>query len=675
MKTMASRTRIFPIAFALSVTLALLFMWSAGPAEARPAQCFGQKIDRVVKGANKTVRLKFKQVAWVEGENITVIGKPYSVICAGAGRQVIFAGKGTSRTDAGPGNDKIVIHPKSNNNRAYGGLGNDEIIGSNGHDFIYASPKKVGRGVADTDRVSGGGGNDRIYDYGGENNRLSGGTGSDSMYSLGTAVSELHGGNGTDFLYANGGKSKSGVIEKLFGEQGNDKLRADRKPNNGPAYLDGAEGDDKMTGSNSSDILIYNSGIKTLKGLGGDDLFVTSGRGLGKIDGGSGRDTISYAALTTSNTWVKEMGGYISGVKVYLDQSSNGWPGYSVGHTRYLLRGIEDVVGSSFDDYIQGAGTSRIDGGLGSNLCSRASQLTNCNGDSPGNNRSEVLVDVNAGGIPTVLGSRGADNVSIGYNPRADRFEVTVAGGARPSGLCTRVTSNGSRINCPVDPNLMSTLVVVGEDGNDRISLKNSIPAHISTKLDGGNGRNVITGGPSKDLIETSGNSAGSVLKGGKGLDIIYANDRVRAEGGLGTDIFRVVDPCVGATLGGGSGTDSVVFAGPKHLRGVKANLGAGYARWKQGGCSAQIRIGPDIEKLEGTDGNDHLIVGKRHPQQQGRSVLFGRGGIDILDARNGRLDNITVGGGGKRNKVLADKRPNGRFLDDITWGWDSTKK
>ena len=48
--------------------------------------------------------------------------------------------QGTSFTDAGPGNDRIVLHPKSNDNQVHGGAGDDEIDGSSGNDFIYGSP-------------------------------------------------------------------------------------------------------------------------------------------------------------------------------------------------------------------------------------------------------------------------------------------------------------------------------------------------------------------------------------------------------------------------------------------------------------------------------------------------------------------------------------------------------
>ena len=648
---------------------ATLLVTLPGEAGAAPAKCFGKKVNRIV-GSGKKVKLKYKDVTWVKARNVTVIAKPNSRICAGAGRQVIFAGKGTSFTDAGPGDDKIVLHDKSAGSKAYGGLGNDEIIGSRGHDQLYGSPKKVPAGAADNDRIDGLGGNDRIFDYGGDANRLYGREGSDSLYSLGTAISELHGGNGSDFLYSNGGRTSTGVIEKLFGEQGNDRLRADQPGNYGPAYLDGGEGDDWVYGTSQDDTIIYNSGIKEVWGMDGDDLFVTSSRGRGKFDGGKGGDTISFAAHTPS-----EREGSITGVKVDLAA------GNALGFSNYGLKGIEGVIGSAFDDRITGApgvvneidaglgddeitaqSEDSVDGGLGENQCSGGKQA-NCNESSPGNQRGEITqVDITEGGLPIIMGSDEGDSITVTYDATAGAFGFEVANGALPSGLCERSGDQG-RINCPVDQNNLNGMLVYGDSGDDTITLDETIPTTLTTTLNGGTGVNRITGGPSKDFISTAPGSAGSILEGGGGLDILYAFDTVSLGGGAETDVFRVVDPCLGATLRGDDGQDSVVFAGA--TRGVKADLAGGYAEWNDGGCPGpRTTIGKDIEKLEGTDNDDHLIVGGRNEQQQGRSVLFGRGGIDTLDAKNGSTDTVTTGANGRSNKVVADKK------DNVIWGY-----
>lgn len=693
-------------------------------ADARPNKCFGKKINRVVKGKGKTVRLGFKDVAWVAGKGVTVIGKPYSRICAGKGTQTIRAGKGVTFTDGGPGNDRIItqkgdatvrggsgndfiktakgnklrisggpgndkittgrgnrvnvdggpgndritLHAKTSRGVVHAGLGDDVVYGSKSHDRIYASPKKNPSGASDSDRIFGRGGNDHIFDYSGTGNRLYGLSGSDRIHSLGDAVSEIHGGNGTDFLFSNGGVTEAGVREKLFGEQGNDRLRADRPGNNGPAFLDGGEGDDWAYGTPQGDTFITHSGITKLYGMGGDDLFVTTGRGLARIDGGEGRDTISYAAHTPPG------GRRIDGVIVDLGA------GRSLGTTTYQLSNLENVIGSAFDDEITGApGVANVieaglgddvvqgngdgdvaDGGLGQNRCSGLERTTRCNGDSPGDfGKQRTLVDINDGGIPIVMGGTRGDSISVGYDSGNQQFRVRVDNGV-PSGNCR--AADQQTIVCPADRNALDGMLVYGGDGDDRISLEGSIPPNMSTTLNGGSGRNVIQGGPSKDFMSTSSSSAGSQLFGGGNNDLIYVNDKVTVRGQKGTDHAHIIAVCSGSDVSGGPGNDSTVYAGAP--RGVKADLGRGYVRWMNGGCAAPTRLAPDIERLEGSRYADWLILGKRHRQQQGKSSLLGREGANILDAKNGRRDTITTGPAKRQNKVIRDRQ------DKVIWGW-----
>ncbi len=718
-------------AIALLLALAALACASAPPetASARPSHCFGKKVNRVVKGENKTVRLKYRDVAWISGRHVTVIGKPFSRICAGEGSQKIITGKGITFTDAGPGNDRIKalkgdatvnggpgddviatqkgnrlrisggsgndrirtgkgnsvvvdagpgddrvqLHTNTSRGVIKGGLGNDHLRGSKSHDLIYASPKRNPHGRPDRDKVFGLGGNDRIYDYSGIGNRLYGLTGTDRIHSLGDAVSEIHGGNGSDFLFSNGGVTEAGVREKLFGEQGNDRLRADEPNNNGPAFLDGGEGDDWAYGTPLSDTLITHSGITKLYGKGGDDLFVTTGRGLARIDGGEGRDTISYAAHTPPG------GRRIDGVIVDLGE------GRSLGTTTYRLTSLENVIGSAFDDEITGApgvaneieaglGDDVIrgngdgdtaDGGLGRNECSGFSRTSRCNGESPGDFGNQLtLVDINDGGIPIIMGGTRDDRISVGYDDSNQWFQVKVADGGVPSGNCRGVGSQtrANTILCPASRNDLDGMLVYGGEGDDRIKLDGSIPKNMSTTLNGGDGRNVIQGGPSKDFMSTSFNSAGSVLKGGGNNDLIYANDRVSIHGQKGTDHAHILRPCSGSKVDGGLGNDSAVFAGSP--RGVKADLGKGYVRWMKGSCSMPTRFAPTTERLEGSSHDDWLILGKRHRQQQGRSSLLGREGINILDSKNGRRDTVTTGPAARRNKVIRDRQ------DKVIWGW-----
>ena len=107
------RSHRFPalLGWALAAVMAVSLGASPPAADARPKKCFGKKINRVIKGKKKKVRVKFKDVTWIAGDRITVIGKPYSHICANRGRQFVFPGKGRSMTNTGRDNDRIELHP------------------------------------------------------------------------------------------------------------------------------------------------------------------------------------------------------------------------------------------------------------------------------------------------------------------------------------------------------------------------------------------------------------------------------------------------------------------------------------------------------------------------------------------------------------------------------------
>ncbi|HTU13884.1 MAG TPA: calcium-binding protein [Solirubrobacterales bacterium] len=668
-------TNLTRFLFAVSAAMALLlsaFAWNADPAAAAPKKCFGKKVNRVISGNGKKVKLKFRDVTWIKGDRVTVIAKPYSRICSDEGRQYVHAGKGRTFTSTGADDDRVYLHNSSNKNEVQAGLGSDLIVGSKGHDFLYGSPKSNPGGAPDSDVIYGVGGNDRIFDFSGEGNRLNGQNGSDRIYSLGDAVSEIHGGSGTDFLYSNGGRTDGGVLEKVFGEQGNDRLRGDQPNNNGPAYFDGGEGDDWVYGTPADDTIIFHSGIKKIYAGEGDDLVVSTSRGRATVDGGSGNDTISYAAHTPPG------GRKITGVDIDLSA------GTSLGYSRYALSGLENVIGSPFDDRIKGdngkfnvidgglgddemIGQERDrdegDGGLGTNECEGFAKTSRCNRESPGDLGGNVpLVDINEGGILTVMGSRRADEISVGYDPAANQYRVSVPGRGIPSGLCTGANQELNVINCPADANSLNGMLIYGNDGDDRISLQNSIPSTMTTTINGGTGNNTINGGPSKDFISTDYGSAGSTIDGGDGLDVIYINDNVTARGGKGTDGIHVRNPCLGGSASGGDDTDSVIFAGAD--RGVKADIAGGYAEWKSGGCANRLSIGGDVEKLEGTAYDDHLIIGRRLAAQQGKSTLLGREGNNILDSKNGVRNTVTTGPAAHKNTVIADKK------DKIVWGW-----
>ncbi|HEY2411934.1 MAG TPA: hypothetical protein VGI40_06815, partial [Pirellulaceae bacterium] len=114
-----------------------------------------------------------------------------------------------------------------------------------------------------------------------------------------TAPAWIDGGNGNDKLTGGGG------IDTLLGGAGKDEL----KGNDGNDFLDGGDGDDKLTGGRGSDVLLGGAGNDDLKGgsdggsdggadsddilVGGDgDDKLDGGKGMNLLIGGNGKDDI-----------------------------------------------------------------------------------------------------------------------------------------------------------------------------------------------------------------------------------------------------------------------------------------------------------------------------------------------------------------------------------------------
>ncbi|WP_335943647.1 retention module-containing protein [Pseudomonas sp. G166] len=117
----------------------------------------------------------------------------------------------------------------------------------------------------------------------------------------------------------------------------------------GDDVLLAGNGDNTLNAGDGNDILSAGSGNNTLHGGAGDDLLY-SGTGNDLLDGGTGNDTVSYAHATAGVT-----------VNLGLLAAQN-----TVGAGTDTLAGIENLVGSNFNDTLTGDGASnRINGGLG----------------------------------------------------------------------------------------------------------------------------------------------------------------------------------------------------------------------------------------------------------------------------------------------------------------------
>lgn len=270
--------------------------------------------------------------------------------------------------------------------------GADQIIGTHGRDIISA-----------------GGGNDIIKGGGGAD-IINGGEGRDGVSyedsSTGVEVSLVTGtGKGGT---ANGDQLTS--IEDVYGSKFDDTLLGSKDDN----LLKGLDGNDTLKGGGGTDVLDGGNGDDRMEIDGTED----------HAYGGEGNDTLVVASkqsmivnLTTGfldyNTNGQGFNGQYS--------TSSDWLGYYWPHpynTPDQISGIENVVGSNFDDDIYGnAAANVLQGGAGNDLVSGR------DGDD--------YVDGGSGN-DFIYGGEGADTLVGGLD--ADRFIFTSLDDSRFTG-------------------------------------------------------------------------------------------------------------------------------------------------------------------------------------------------------------------------------------------------
>jgi len=489
------------------------------------------------------------------------------------------------------------------------------IHGTKAPDVIVAGPgPNVIAGEGGNDVICGGFGHDRIYGDRG-NDTIDGKRGNDTV----------HGGRGSDEL--SGGVDR----DEVFGESGNDAVGG------GPGNrddTDGGPGDDDVAG-----------------GRGALDA-VMGGIGNDRIDGGPGNhDIASYRGV---------------GGPIEVDLGN----GVVAGAEDERLIRIEDVLGGSAEDTLEGsdATPNRLDGGPGddrllgarrgdqafggpgSDQCLGPFAVEDSCGPARGRGgtRVELYESITESSSLTIAGDDQVDDVTVsrgdhGYVVRG-MFGNPVLRSAPRSGGCA---SGPGSVFCagPVT----SILVSLG-GGNDRLTVKDSIPAEVSVTIDGGPGSDWLHGGRTGDTLYAGDDGDPDTLVGDGGDDVLFGVNILHPRhssgaatliGGAGDDLLIGGQPCGDVFHGGRGDNDSASFARVRNAGTiVKAAIGGRVVDPETGYCG-DSRIDGTVEKIEGSTGPD-ILLGTAGPD-----TLLGRGGPDVLDGRGGRDDRCIGGLGG----------------------------
>ncbi|MDD5049138.1 MAG: hypothetical protein PHH09_09440, partial [Methanoregulaceae archaeon] len=258
-------------------------------------------------------------------------------------------------------------------------------------------------------------------------------------------------------------------VENLVGSSRNDILIGDDNDN----IIVGGEGDDKLYGLGGADILLGEEGRDLLDGGAGDDI-LSGGEKGDVLIGGDGIDTATYADAQNAVT-VNLLTGLGSG-------------NVAEGDT---LTGIENLVGSEFDDTLTGDDVSNVlNGGAGD--------------DTLDGGAGDDFLEGGEGDDHIIGGAHGTEGDTVSY--QSDTAGVNVELG----GLAT--DGSGGEDTLEGIENIYGSVhddILVGDGGN------NILWGNEGTdSLDGGEGDDVLNGGFGDDI-----------LTGGPGADTFMFED------------------------------------------------------------------------------------------------------------------------------------------------------
>jgi Ca2+-binding RTX toxin-like protein len=441
------------------------------------------------------------------------------------------------------------------------------------------------------------------------------GDGADTIEILGTSADRVFGGAGDDRILTSGGND---IVDGGSGDN----------------YIDAGSGNNEVTAGTGNDAIYTGAGSDTIDAGSGNDV----------ISGGAGTDTAIYSSA-------------IAGVSIDLGITSAQDTG---GAGTDTLSGIENLVGSAFDDTLTGSSTINVlTGGAGMDILDGGAG----NDSLIGGTGDDALI----GGVgnDTIDGGADVDTASYATATAAVRVNLAVAtaqntGGAGTDRLVSIENLTGSNFNDVLTGNAADNLIA-GGIGNDTI--------------DGGAGKDTLLGGAGNDTLV--GGSGDDDLDGGADIDtasyaaataavtVSLAATGAQNTGGAGNDRLTGTENLIGSAfndlltgdgannvLSGGSGNDTIEGgAGDDRVDGGAGTDTASYATAGAGvtvslaRSTAQNTVGAGtdtltaIENVTASDFND-VLTGST-----GANVITGGAGDDTIEGGAG--NDTLIGGSG----------------------------
>jgi len=503
-----------------------------------------------------------------------VIGSAFvDTFTGSADDNIIDGGAGADNIDGGAGSDTVSYASATGARIVTLGAGGAASAANTEGDLLTSIENIIGSNSSSADVLTGNN----------LDNVIEGGLGDDVLDGSTNAA----GGDTASYVSATSAVTVSLATGTSSGGAGNDTLSNFEN-------LLGSVYNDTLTGDGNANIINGSDGNDTLNG----------GAGADSLVGGLGTDTVSYedagAAITVT----------INGLGTLGDANGDS------------LSGIENLIGSAFNDTITGdGGANWIIGGAGNDILNGMGGI-----DTLSYASAASAVTVNLGTVisQNTVGA-GWDTLSnfenmIGSifndNLTGDGSANTIEGGAGADVL------NGGGGN--------DTASYAGSSAGVTVSLTLGTGADGDAAGDTLSGFSNLIGSASNDSL--MGNMNSNTLDGGAGDDILI--------GGAGADV-----------LIGGSGINTASYAGAASA--VTANLTTGTGTL--GDANGDTFSG--IHNLTGSDYNDTLTG------DTNANILIGGLGNDRLDGNNGndtidiRLGRDTTYGGNDDDTFYVDSQ------------------
>lgn len=549
---------------------------------------------------------------------------------------------------AADGNDQITV--LSGSSWVSGDGGSDIVYGGQGDDLIHGDFRSLNTG---SDTMFGGTGNDMIWGEAGQDT-LDGGAGNDTLIggadndtyvidAAGDVVTE-NANEGIDLVQSSISYALGSNVENLT--------------LTGAAAITG-------TGNGLNNTITGNSEANSLSGLDGDDS-LAAGAGNDTLDGGAGNDSLTGGDGIDTATYAAATAAVVVNFSLIAAQNT-------VGAGTDSLAGIENVIGSAFNDtltgdananglsgalgndtLIGGAGNDTLDGGVGNDV------LT-------GGDGTDTASYTNAGAAVTIslalttaqnTAGAGTDTLTTIENLLGSGFNDVLTGDA-----------NFNRIDGGAGNDTITGAVgadtLLGGDGDDMFVFALATELATGEAVTGGNGNDelrvttatastlVLTSGVAVEKVvigtgtavaaiatattainvDASGAANGLALIGNAGINTLTGTGFADSiDGGAGNDIL--IGGFGNDTLNGNTGTDTASYAAAAENLTLSLAVLTGQSA---GSYGTDTFVG--IENLTTGSGNDRLTG------DANANALDGGAGNDTLDGGAG--NDVLAGGTG----------------------------